>query len=129
MWPRTHLYLWLRKMWNQNKESGKFVGNVMRNTNNVYILENENQSYLNMLDESWLWHRKLGHLSFDNVYTHNLEELQFLVNLLQVPSCLFWKDSQSLNVPTFCAITNFHIPYLSNIGFHFPKCIHCLYFS
>ena len=39
----------------------------MRNTNNVYILENENQSYLSMVVESWLWHRSLGHLSFDNL--------------------------------------------------------------
>ena len=39
----------------------------MRNTNNVYILENENQSYLSMVDESWLWNRRLGHLSFDNL--------------------------------------------------------------
>ena len=39
----------------------------MRNTNNVYILENENQSYLRMVDESWLWDIMLGHLSFDNL--------------------------------------------------------------
>ena len=39
----------------------------MRNTNNVYILENENQSYLSMIDEIWLWYRRLGHLSFDNL--------------------------------------------------------------
>ena len=39
----------------------------MRNTNNVYILENENQCYLSMVDESWLWHKKLAHLSFNNI--------------------------------------------------------------
>ena len=39
----------------------------MRNANNVYILENENQIYLSMIDESWLWHRRLGHLIFDNL--------------------------------------------------------------
>ena len=39
----------------------------MRNTNNVYILENENQCYLSMVDESWLWNRRLGHLGFDNI--------------------------------------------------------------
>ena len=49
----------------KNKESGKVVDIFMRNTNNVYILENENQCYLSMVDESWLWHRRLGHLGFD----------------------------------------------------------------
>ena len=39
----------------------------MGNANNIYILENENQGYLSMVDESWLWHRKLGHLSFENL--------------------------------------------------------------
>ena len=37
----------------KNKKSGKVVGISMRNTNNVYILENENQGYLSMVDESW----------------------------------------------------------------------------
>ena len=39
----------------------------MRNTNNVYTLENENQCYLSMVEESWLWHRRLGHLGFYNL--------------------------------------------------------------
>ena len=39
----------------------------MRNTNNVYILENKNQGYLSMVNESWLWHRRLRHLSLDNL--------------------------------------------------------------
>ena len=51
----------------KNKKLGKVFGISMRNTNNVYILETENQGYLSMVDESWLWHRKLGHLSFDNI--------------------------------------------------------------
>ena len=51
----------------KNKKSRKVVGIAMRNENNVYILENENQSYLSMVDESWLWHRRLGHLSFENL--------------------------------------------------------------
>ena len=46
---------------------GRFVGITIRNSNNVYILENENQCYLHMVDESWLWHRRLGHLNFDNL--------------------------------------------------------------
>ena len=51
----------------KNKKPRKVIGIAMRNTNNVYISENENQSYLSMVDESWLWHRRLGHLRFDNL--------------------------------------------------------------
>ena len=51
----------------KNKELGKFVGISMRNVNNVYILENENQCYLSMVDESWLWNRRLGHIGFENI--------------------------------------------------------------
>ena len=36
----------------KNKKSGKIVGIAMRNSNNVYILENENQRYLSMIDET-----------------------------------------------------------------------------
>ena len=51
----------------KNKKLGNIVGIVMRNANNVYILENENKRYLSMIDESWLCHRMLGHISFDNL--------------------------------------------------------------
>ena len=47
----------------------------MRNTNNVYVLENENQGYLSMLDESWLWHRRLEHLIFDNLVKISMKEV------------------------------------------------------
>ena len=47
----------------------------MRNENNVYILENENQSYLSMVDESWLWHKRLGHLSSDNIAKIRMKEV------------------------------------------------------
>ena len=51
----------------KNKESGKVIRIAIRNTNNVYILENENQCYLSMVDESWLWNKSLGHLGFENI--------------------------------------------------------------
>ena len=47
----------------------------MRNTNNVYILENENQGCLSMVDEIWLWHRRLGHLSFENLAKISTKEV------------------------------------------------------
>ena len=58
-------YLEKREIW--KKDSGRVIGIAIRNSNNVYILENENQCYLRMVDESWLWHKRLGHLNFENL--------------------------------------------------------------
>ena len=42
---------------------------AIRTSNNVYIL-NEIKGeifYMGKTDESWLWHRRLGHMNFDNL--------------------------------------------------------------
>ena len=49
------------------KDLGKIVGTAMRTTSNVYILENEEKCYMSQIDESLLWHRRMGHLKFDNI--------------------------------------------------------------
>lgn len=36
--------------------------------NNIYILKKESEEcYISKQDESWLWHRRLGHLNFDHI--------------------------------------------------------------
>ena len=68
MWPKAHLYFWLEEMWNQEKGLKKSCWHGYKKFKQcVYILENENQCYLSIVDESWLWHRRLGHLNFDNI--------------------------------------------------------------
>ena len=52
---------------NQKNDSGRIVGIVVRNSSNVYILENQEQCYISMIDEIWLWHRRMGHLNFENI--------------------------------------------------------------
>ena len=49
------------------RDSGRLVGTAVRNSSNVYILENEEHCYMSMIDEIWLWHRRLQHLNFDNI--------------------------------------------------------------
>ena len=49
------------------KDLGRIVGTVVIISNNVYIIENENQCHLSMVDEIWLWNRRMGHLNFDNL--------------------------------------------------------------
>jgi transposase InsO family protein len=49
--------------------SGKLVGTTARTSNNIYVLSeigNEN-CCLGKEDESWLWHRRMGHAHFDNL--------------------------------------------------------------
>ena len=52
----------------KNVSSGKLVAKGVRTENNVYVLREETeQCYLTKYNESWLWHRRLGHLHFDHL--------------------------------------------------------------
>jgi hypothetical protein len=49
-------------------DSGQLVAKGIRTKNNVYVLkEEEEECNLRKYDESWLWHRRLGHLNFDHI--------------------------------------------------------------
>ena len=45
------------------------VGVAPRTSENVYILNTrvKEECHLNLTDDSWLWHRRLGHINFDNL--------------------------------------------------------------
>jgi hypothetical protein len=48
--------------------SGQLVAKGIRTENNVYVLnEEKKECHLRKYDESWLWHRRLGHLNFDHI--------------------------------------------------------------
>lgn len=53
----------------RNSPSGKLVAKGVRTSDNIYILKKiqENKCYLSQTDESWLWHKRLGHTSFENL--------------------------------------------------------------
>ena len=57
----------------RNSASGKLVAKGVRTTYNIYILNKiqEDKCYLSQTDESWLWHKRLGHASFDNLININ----------------------------------------------------------
>jgi hypothetical protein len=47
---------------------GKLVAKGVRTENNFYILkEGREECHLSKYNESWLWHRRLGHLHFDHL--------------------------------------------------------------
>ena len=59
----------------RKRDSGRLVGIAVRNSSNVYILENEDQCYMSMIDESCLWHKRMGHLNFHNLIMLSKKEV------------------------------------------------------
>ena len=53
--------------------SGKLIATAKRTSRNIYVLsEIENEKCrLRKEDESWLWHRRMGHIHFDNLVKVN----------------------------------------------------------
>ena len=51
----------------RKRDLGRLVGTVVRNSSNVYILENKEHCYISMIDEISLWHRRMGNLNFENI--------------------------------------------------------------
>jgi hypothetical protein len=56
--------------------SGKLVSIVARTSNNIYVLsEIGNQKcFLGKENEIWIWHRRTGHMHFDNLVKVNKRE-------------------------------------------------------
>ena len=72
------------------------VGIASSTPKNVYIL-NTRQSekcHMNLVDESWLWNRRLGNIKFDNlVKVSNLEAVRNLPKITK-PSNSMCRDCQ-----------------------------------
>jgi hypothetical protein len=48
-------------------KTNQLVDTATRTPNNIYILDEKDENcYLGHEDESWLWHKRLGHINFDN---------------------------------------------------------------
>jgi hypothetical protein len=64
----------------KSANSGQVVAKGIRTKNNVYELKEYREvCHLRKHDESWLWHRRLGHLNFDNlIKLKNLEVVKDL---------------------------------------------------
>lgn len=51
-----------------NIKNEKLVGKAIRAHNNVYVFDNSRVNYfLRETNEAWLWHKRLGHMNFDNL--------------------------------------------------------------
>jgi hypothetical protein len=56
--------------------SGKLVATAARTSSNIYVLSEigNEKCCLGKEDESWLWHRRMGHMHFDNIVKVNKRE-------------------------------------------------------
>ena len=56
-------------------KTDKLIGTATRSSSNVYILdEKKNECCLSNENESWLWHKTLGHINFDNLINMSKNE-------------------------------------------------------
>jgi hypothetical protein len=73
----------------RREDLGKSVGTAPRTLENVYTLNTKlnEECHRNLVDESWILHRRLGHIKFDNlVKVSNLREVRNLPMIIN-PQC------------------------------------------
>jgi hypothetical protein len=76
-------------------KSNKLVGTTIRTSSNIYILDEEKEKcYLGNEDESWLWHKRLGHIKFENLIQLNKREAIRDLPIIKDLSSSFCKQCQ-----------------------------------
>jgi hypothetical protein len=52
------------------------IATTARTSSNIYVLSEigNEKCFLGKEDESWLWHRRMGHIHFDNLFKVNKRE-------------------------------------------------------
>lgn len=54
---------------------GKIVATTSRSQNDIYVLDEATKAcLLAKEDESWLWHKRMGHINFDNLVRRRQKE-------------------------------------------------------
>jgi transposase InsO family protein len=77
MCDQGHTLLFNSKKCEIRKEGpGKLVATTIRTPNNIYILNEigKERCWLGKEDESWLWHKRMSHMHFDNLVKINRKE-------------------------------------------------------
>ena len=80
----------------RNSASGKLVAKGVRTPDNIYVLNKiqQNKCYLSQADESWLWHKRLGHTSFENlVNISKIKAVQDIPRLSKQKQASVWSMS------------------------------------
>ena len=74
------------RIWKQ--ESRMLTATATRTPNNIYLLDKieSEKCHLGKEDESWIWHRRMGHIHFDNLV--KICKNQAFRNILEVTNPL-----------------------------------------
>jgi hypothetical protein len=73
----SHTLIFNSKKFEIRKEgSGRLMTTTIRTPNNIYILNEieKKKCFLGKEDESCLWHKRMGHMNFDNLVKINKKE-------------------------------------------------------
>jgi hypothetical protein len=94
----------------RREDIGNLVAVAPRTSNNVYILdmEGEEKCFLGQEDESWLWHRSLRHIRFENLIKANKKEAVRDIPKIRKPSNPICKHFQIGNQTRFRFKTKEH---------------------
>ena len=77
MYDQGHVLTFTSKYCKIRKEGlGKLVATASKTPNNIYMLDEikKEKCCLGREDESWLWHRRMGHIHFDNLVKINKKQ-------------------------------------------------------
>jgi hypothetical protein len=76
--------------------SGKLIAITTRTSSNIYVLnEIENEKCcLGNEDESWIWHRRMGHIHFDNLVKVSKKEVVIEMPQIMKPTNTLCKHCQ-----------------------------------
>jgi hypothetical protein len=64
--------------------SGKLISTAARTSSNIYVLSEigNEKCFLGKENEGWIWHRRMGHIHFDNLFKVNIKE--FIIEIPQI---------------------------------------------
>jgi hypothetical protein len=76
--------------------SGKLVATATRTSSNIYVLRKigNEKCFQGKEYESWLWHRRMGHMHFDNLVKVSKREAFREMPQIMKPTNTLWKHCQ-----------------------------------
>ena len=78
MCDQGHILIFNSKYCDIMKEgSNRLVTTIVRTPNNIYIVNDigKESCCFGQEDESWIWHRRMGHINFDNLVKISKKEV------------------------------------------------------
>jgi hypothetical protein len=75
---------------------GKLIATTARTSSNIYVLSEigNEKCCLGKEDESWLWHRRMGHIHFDNLFKVSKMEAIIEIPQMTKPTTTLCKHCQ-----------------------------------